>query len=73
MASPTSLRIPDKAKQRIKAAARRRGVSTNEFMIQAALKEAAQPNWEKFFAEHPPVTLPAGAPSDLSSREGFGG
>ena len=73
MSSPTSLRIPEKTKQRIKAAAQRRGVSTNEFMIEAALKEASRPNWDKFFDEHPPVSLPPGSPQDLSEREGFGG
>ena len=72
MSSPTSLRIPEKTKQRIKAAARRRGVSMNEFMIEAALKEAVRPDWEKFFTEHPPVALPADARRDLSEHEGFG-
>lgn len=65
--------MPASVKRRIAAAARRRGMSTNEFMVEAALKEAARPDWGKFFADHPPVSLPAGAPRDLSTREGFGG
>ena len=44
----------------------------NEFMIEAALKEAVRPDWEKFFTEHPPVALPADARRDLSEHEGFG-
>lgn len=71
MSSPTSLRIPASAKRRIAAAARRRGMSTNEFMVDAALKEAARPDWAKFFTQYPPVALPPGAAVDLSSREGF--
>jgi len=73
MNSPTSIRIPARAKQRIKAAARRRGMSTNEFMIEAALKEAERPSWQKFFDALPPLNLPDDAPTDLSTREGFGG
>ena len=60
------------SKRQIAAAARRRGVITNEFMLAAALKEAARPDWAKFFREHPPVSLPNHAPRDLSTREGFG-
>jgi len=71
MNSPTSLRIPAGVKRRISAAARRRGMSTNEFMVEAALKEATRPDWAKFFADHPPVALPQGAPRNLSTREGF--
>lgn len=37
---PTSLRIPAAAKRRIAAAARRRGVSTQKFILEAALREA---------------------------------
>ena len=37
----TSLRIPSAAKRRIAAAARRRGVSTQRFILDAALREAA--------------------------------
>lgn len=72
MSSPTSLRLPARAKKTIAAAARKRGVSTNEFMIEAALKEAARPDWRRFFIDHPPVALPEAAPTDLSGREGFG-
>lgn len=73
MSSPTSLRIPPQAKRRIAAAARRRGVSTKQFMVDAALKEAEGTDWAKFFAAHPPVVLPKSAPRDLSTHEGFGG
>ena len=73
MNSPTSLRIPGNVKRRIAAAATRRGMSTNEFMVEAALKEADRPDWGKFFAEHPPVSLPRNAPRNLSTREGFEG
>ena len=73
MNAPTSLRLPRKAKKIIASAARKRGLSTNEFMIEAALKEAARPDWQQFLADHPPVTLPANAARDLSTREGFGG
>ena len=38
---PTSLRIPSAAKRRIAAAARRRGVTTQKFILDAALREAA--------------------------------
>ena len=37
---PTSLRIPAAAKRRIAAAARRRGVSTQKFILEAALERA---------------------------------
>jgi hypothetical protein len=60
-------------KRRIAIAARRRGMSTRKFMVQAALKaalkEAENVDWAGFFAAHPPVTLPSNAPRDLSSRE----
>jgi uncharacterized protein (DUF1778 family) len=39
--SPTSLRIPTAAKRSIAAAARRRGTSTQKFIIEAALREAS--------------------------------
>lgn len=73
MSSPTSLRISPEARRRIAAAARRRGVSTGQFMVEAALKEASGTDWAKFFAAHPPARLPKSAPRDLSTREGFGG
>ncbi len=37
---PTSVRIPAAAKRRITAAARRRGVTTQKFILDAALREA---------------------------------
>ena len=70
--SPTSLRLSPDVKRRIAAAARRRGMSTKQFMVEAALKEAEGTDWARFFADHPPVTLPKRAPRDLSTREGFG-
>ena len=72
MSTPTSLRISPGVKRRIAAAARRRGMSTNEFMLAAAVKEAARPDWSAFFREHPPVNLPKTAARNLSTREGFG-
>ena len=72
MSSPTSLRIPAKAKRRIVAAARRRGVSTQQFMVAAALKEAAGTDWARFFAAYPAAKLPKNARRDLSTLEGFG-
>ena len=38
---PTSLRIPSAAKRGIAAAARRRGVTTQKFILDAALRESA--------------------------------
>src|ERR1035438_7586749 len=40
--SPTSLRIPAATKRSIAAAARRRGMSTPKFIIEAALREASR-------------------------------
>ena|SRR5665213_1436832 len=40
--SPTSLRIPAAAKRSIAAAAKKRGTSTQKFIIEAALREASQ-------------------------------
>jgi hypothetical protein len=73
MSSPTSLRIPPEAKRRITAAARRRGMSTKQFMVDAALKDAEGTDWAKFFAAHPPIVPPKHARRDLSTHEGFGG
>ena len=69
--SPTSVRLSVDEKRRIAAAARRRGVSAKQFMVQAALKEAEGVDWGRFFAEHPPVALPKRAARNLSSREGL--
>ena len=57
----------------IAAAARRRGMSTKQFMVDAALKEAEGTDWAKFFAAHPPAVLPKLAPRDLSTHEAFRG
>jgi uncharacterized protein (DUF1778 family) len=40
--SPTSVRIPTATKRTIAAAARRRGISTQKFIIEAALREASR-------------------------------
>src|ERR1700690_667695 len=40
--SPTSLRIPAATKRSIAAAARRRGISAQKFIIEAALREASR-------------------------------
>jgi uncharacterized protein (DUF1778 family) len=40
--SPTSLRIPAASKRSIAAAAKRRGMSTPKFIIEAALREASR-------------------------------
>ena len=40
--SPTSLRIPAATKRSIAAAAKRRGMSTPKFIIEAALREASR-------------------------------
>jgi uncharacterized protein (DUF1778 family) len=40
--SPTSVRIPAATKRTIAAAARRRGISTQKFIIEAALREASR-------------------------------
>jgi len=40
--SPTSLRIPAAAKRSIAAAAKKRGMSTQKFIIEAAMREASK-------------------------------
>lgn len=55
---PTSVRIPAAAKRRITAAARRRGVTTQKFILDAALREAevARPAEEVLAGELVAVT-----------------
>ena len=57
-AHPTSLRIPSAAKRRIAAAARRRGVTTQKFILDAALREAevARPAEDQLAVELVAVT-----------------
>ena len=54
----TSLRIPTAAKRRIAAVARRRGISTQQFILDAALREAgaARPAEKLLAAELVAVT-----------------
>jgi len=67
----TTLRLSEAEKRRFTIEARRRGLSLSEYIRQAAQAKSTQVDWKSFFAETPPASLPAGAPSDLSSREGF--
>lgn len=67
----TTLRFSEAEKRRFTAEARRRGLSLSEYLRQAAQAKSRQIDWKLFFAEIPPVTLPAGSARDLSSREGF--
>lgn len=67
----TTLRLSAAEKRRFTAEARRRGLSLSEYLRQAAQSKASQVDWKTFFAETPPVSLPVGAPHDLSAREGF--
>jgi hypothetical protein len=68
-----TLRLTVAEKRRFTAEARRRGVTLSEYLRQAGHAEANRVDWKAFFDATPPAALPARAPSDLSSREGFGG
>lgn len=68
-----TLRLTAAEKRRFTAEARRRGLTLSEYLRQAGNAEAKRIDWKAFFAANPPAPLPAHAPSDLSSREGFGG
>lgn len=69
----TTLRLTPAEKRRFTAEARRRGLTLSEYLRQAGHAEANRIDWKTFLAATPPAPLPSHAPSDLSSREGFGG
>jgi predicted transcriptional regulator len=66
-----TIRLSDAEKRRFTAEARRRSLSLSEYLRQAAQAKSTQIDWKSFFADTPPVTLPAKSPRNLSSREGF--
>jgi hypothetical protein len=68
-----TLRLTPSEKRRFTAEARRRGLSLSEYLRRAGHAEASRVDWKAFFAAAPPVALPPHAPTDLSTREGFGG
>ena len=68
-----TLRLTTAEKRRFNAEARRRGLSLSEYLRRAGHAEATRVDWRTFFAATPPVALPPHAPTDLSTREGFGG
>lgn len=67
----TTIRLSDAEKRRFTAEARRRGLSLSEYLRQSAQSKTNTTDWKSFFADTPPVSLPAGAARDLSTREGF--
>ena len=69
----TTLRLTAAEKRKFTAEARRRGLTLSEYLRQAGQAEARRIDWQTFFTAMSPVSLPSDAPSDLSSREGFGG
>jgi hypothetical protein len=66
-----TLRLTAAEKRTFTAEARRRGLTLSEYLRQAGRSEAKRADWKSFFASLPAITLPRGAPSDLSTREGF--
>jgi len=68
-----TLRLTAAEKRRFTAEARRRGLSLSEYLRRAGHAEARRVDWKAFLAATPPSALPAHAPTDLSTREGFGG
>jgi hypothetical protein len=58
--------------RRFTVEARRRGLSLSEYLRRAGRALADRPDWRAFLSSNPPVALPADAPTDLASREGFG-
>ncbi|MDD2762953.1 MAG: hypothetical protein PHE83_03140 [Opitutaceae bacterium] len=68
-----TLRLSAAEKRRFTAEARRRGLSLSEYLRRAGHAEASRIDWKAFFAATPPPTPPPHAPTDLSTREGFGG
>jgi hypothetical protein len=67
-----TLRLTAAEKRKFTAEARRRGLTLSEYLRQAGESEANRGDWKSFFAAMPAVTLPLRAPTDLSTREGFG-
>ena len=67
----TTLRLTVLEKRRFLTEARQRGLSLSEYLRESALAATQRGNWKKFLEENPAVTLPKGAATDLSSREGF--
>jgi Mobilization protein NikA len=68
-----TLRLTAAEKRRFTAEARRRGLSLSEYLRRAGHAEASRVDWKAFLAATPSAALPAHAPTDLSTREGFGG
>lgn len=68
-----TLRLTTAEKRRFTAEARRRGLTLSEYLRQAGHAEATRIDWKTFFFAAPPAALPPHAPTDLSTREGFGG
>jgi hypothetical protein len=68
-----TLRLSVAEKRAFTAEARRRGLTLSEYLRQAGQSEARRADWKGFFASLPAITLPPGAPTDLSAREGFAG
>jgi hypothetical protein len=68
----TTLRLTAAEKRRFIAEARRRGLSLSEYLRRAGHAEARRVDWKTFFVATSPVALPPEAPTDLSTREGFG-
>jgi hypothetical protein len=69
----TTLRLTAAERRQFQAEARRRGISLSEYLREAGRREAVRTDWRSFFQQVPPVDLPAGSPTDLSTREGFAG
>ncbi len=67
-----SLRLTAAERRLFAAEARRRGISLSEYLREAGRREATRTDWKTFFRQFPAVTLPPDAPTDLSTREGFG-
>ena len=67
-----TLRLTAAEKRAFMAEARRRGLTLSEYLRQAGQSESKRADWKSFFATMPAVDLPRRAPTDLSTREGFG-
>ena len=67
-----TLRLTAAEKRQFTAEARRRGLTLSEYLRRAGQSEANRGDWKRFLADLQPVTLPPHAPTDLSTREGFG-
>jgi hypothetical protein len=67
----TTLRLTAAEKRRFTAAARRQGLTLSAYLRDAGHAATARTDWKTFFAATPAAPLPAHAPADLSTREGF--